>query len=99
MDVLVRFWSTVKSRVSACYVNSVLMGDATAPGVLENFEAASKGLNKNKLIQVSPDGPNDSLKFLELLAEKHKDDSLNELTSIGACSLHMINRAFQNAEN
>ena len=96
MDVLVRFWSSAENRVSTHYVNSVFMGKATASDVLENFEAVSEGLNKNKFIQVSSDDPNVNLKFLELLAEKCKDDSLNELIPIGTCRLHMVNGAFQN---
>ena len=63
------------------------MGKATAPHVIKNFEAASKGLNKNKFTQVSSDGPNVNLKFYEFLAEEHKDDGLNEFIYIGACSL------------
>ena len=59
----------------------------------------SEGLNKNKFIQVSSDGPNVNFNFFELLAEKRKDDGLNKLISIDTCSLHMLNRAFQNAEN
>ena len=50
----------------------VFMEKATAPDVLENFEAASKGLNKNKFTQASSDDPNVNLKFLELLVEKNQ---------------------------
>ena len=99
MDVLVRFWNTAENRVSTCYIKSVFMEKATAPDILENFEAVSEGLNKNTFIQVSSDGPNVNFNFFELLAEKRKDDGLNKLISIGTCSLHMLNRAFQNAEN
>ena len=69
MDVLVRFWNTAETRVNTCYVYSVFMEKATASDVLENFEAVSEGLNKIRFIQVLSDGPNVSLKFLELLAE------------------------------
>lgn len=69
------------------------MGKATVPDVLENFEAAIEVSNKNKFIQVSSDGPNVNLK------EKRKDDVLNELISMGTCSLLMVNRAFQNAKS
>ena len=75
------------------------MGKVTAPDVLENFEAAGEGLNKNKFIQLLSDGPNVNFKLLELLTETRKDDGLNDLISIGTCSLHTVNRAFQNAEN
>ena len=87
-DDLVRFWTTAENRVSTHYVNSVFMGKTTKADVLENFEAASEGLNKNIFIQVLPHGPNVSLKFLELLAEKRKYDGLNKFISIGNCSLH-----------
>ena len=85
--------------ISTRYINSVFMGKVTALVVLENFEAVNKGLIKNKIILVLSDGPNFNLKFLELLPEKRKGDGLNELTSIGTCSLHTVIRAFQNAEN
>ena len=70
------------------------MGKVTAANVLENYEAASEGFNNNKFIQVSSDVPNLNLTFLELLAEKRKDDGLNEPISIGTCSLHTVSRAF-----
>ena len=98
-DDLVRFWNTAENRVSTSYVNSVFMGKTTKPDVLENFEAASEGLNKNIFIQVLLHGANVSLKFLELLAEKSKDDGLNKFISIGTSSWHTVKRAFQNAEN
>ena len=94
MDVLVRFLNTTENRVSTHYVNSVFMGKVTAANVLENYEAASEGFNNNKFIQVSSDVPNLNLTFLELLAEKRKDDGLNEPISIGTCSLHTVSRAF-----
>ena len=92
IDVLFRIWNTAENRVSTRYVNSVLMGKATAPDVLENFEAVSIGLNKNKFIQLSSDGRNVNSKFLEL-GEKCKDDGFNELISIGTCSLHTVNKS------
>ena len=96
IDVLVRFWNTAESRVSARYINSVSIRKATAPDFLENVETVSEGLNTNKFIQLSSDGPNVKLtmKFLELIAEKCKNDGLNELISIGTCSLHTVNIAF-----
>ena len=98
MDILVRFLNSAKNSVSTPYVNSVFMRKATVTDVLENLEVASKGLNKNKFIQVSS-GPNVNLKFLELLAGKPKYDSLNELISICTRTFDTVIRAFQNAEN
>ena len=95
MDVLVRFWNTAENRVSTRYVNSVFMGKVTAPNVLKTFEGTRERLNKNKFIQVSSDDPNVKLKFLELLAEKRKDDGLNELISISTSSLHIVIEHFK----
>ena len=99
MDLLVRFWNSTENKVDTRYINSVFMGKAAATDVLTTFEVASKDLMKDKFVQVSSDGPNVNLKFLDLLDEKRKDDGLNQLISIGTCGLHTVNRAFQNAEN
>ena len=56
-------------------------------------------LNYQKCNQTSSDGPNVSLKFLDLLNEKRIDDCLNELIIIDTCGLHTVTRVFQNAEN
>ena len=98
MDVLVRYWDINLSRVNTRYVSSEFMGKASASDVLEKFETASSDLDKTKFIQVSSDGPNVNLKFLDLLNDKRKDEGLNELISIGTCGLHTVSRAFQNAE-
>ena len=34
------------------------MGHATADDMVEHFDASTEGLDKNKLLQISMDGPN-----------------------------------------
>ena len=99
MDVLVRFWDSSVNKVSTRYVNSGFLGKSSAVDVLQKFEDASFELPKQKCIQISSDGPNVNLKFLDLLNEKRRDECLNELISIGTCGLRTVSRAFQNAEN
>ena len=67
--------------------------------MLRKFEDACFKLPKQKCIQISSDGSNVSLKFLDLLNEKHRDECLNELISIDTFGIHTASRAFQNAEN
>ena len=45
-------------------------------------------LEKEKLLQVSSDGPNVNLFFLKVLTEKCKDEELSQLTGVGTCDFH-----------
>ena len=67
MDVLVCFWDSSVNKVSKQYVRSEFLGKSSAVHVLEKFEDASFELPKQKCIQISSDGPNVNLKFLDLL--------------------------------
>ena len=88
MDVLVRFWDSNVNKVSTRYVNIEFLGKSSAGDVLQKFEDAYFELPKQKCIQISSDGPNVNLKFLNLLNEKRRNECLNELISIGTCGLH-----------
>ena len=76
MDVLVRYLDVRLNKVNTRYVKCEFMGKAVANDVLAKFEAASSELDRTKFIQVSSDGPNVSLKFLELLCKKCQDEDL-----------------------
>ena len=99
MNVLVCFWDSTMNKVSTRYVNNEFLGKSSAVDELQKFEDAGFKLPKQKCIQISSDGPNVNLKFFDLLNEKHRNECLNELISIGTCGLHTVSRAFQNAEN
>ena len=57
------------SYVANCYYHSEFMGKTSAKDIFESFSACLSGISKNKLRQVSFDGPNVNLSFLDLLEE------------------------------
>lgn len=97
MDLVVRFWT--HDRIETRYLTSCFLLDATAVGLLEGFKQSLNDLNINlhKIIQVSMDGPNVNLKFLNDL-NTHLDTSPErvKLIEIGTCSLHIVNNSFKN---
>ena len=46
------------------------MGKATAPDILKMFKSYMTGLNDEKMLQVSMDGPNINKAFLTMLIEE-----------------------------
>ena len=71
------------------------MGKATAQGVCDNFKKCSTSLDDKKIIQVSSDGPNVDLTFLNLIRENRKENNLPELLEIGTRGLHIVHRSFK----
>ena len=57
------------------------------------------GLDKEKLLQVSRDGPNVSTKFLSNLNEERWYQELSQLVSVETCGIHTVHNAFKNSEN
>ena len=55
-------------------------------------------MDHSKIIQVSSDGPNANLVFLNPVHENRKDDLLDPLIDIGTWSLHTLHRSFQTIE-
>ena len=51
------------------------MRKATAQDVYENFKECSTSLDDKKLMQVSSDGPNINLKFLNLVRENRRENN------------------------
>ena len=71
------------------------MGKATAQDVYDNFKECSTSLDDKKMIQVSSDGPNVDLTFLNLIRENRKENNLPELLEIGTRGLHIVHRSFK----
>ena len=92
MDMLVRFWNDQKNMVDTRYLSSEFLGKAKAVDIFSKFQACSSSLDKNKIIQVSSDGPKVNLAFLDL-REYRKDEQLNTLLKIGTCGLHTIHNS------
>ena len=68
MEMHIRFWDT-SMNIKTRYYNSKFMGKAAATDVLKTFKESVNGLDENKLLQVSMDGPNVNISFLSSLNE------------------------------
>ena len=74
------------------------MGKASADDVFSKFNDCLGSLDCSKILQVSSDGPNVNLTFLNLVHENRKDDLIDPLIDIGICGLHTLHRPFQTGE-
>ena len=72
MDFHIRYWDDDENVVTTRYYFSEYMGKAAAEDVHKSFNDGVAGLDKEKHLQVSPDGPNVNLKFLKNIAEERK---------------------------
>ena len=99
MDLHVRYWDTSLNTVKTRYYNSQFMGKAAAKDVLKTFKECVNGMDEDKLLQVSMDGPNVNTSFLTSLNEERMDRELSHLVSLGSCGLHTIHNSFKHGEN
>ena len=58
MDLHVQFWDSTTNSVKTRYFNSQFLGKAAAADILTSFKSCMNGLDKEKLLYVSMDGPN-----------------------------------------
>ena len=88
MDVLVRFWNNEKTIAESRYLTSEFLGGGKAEQLLQVFEkAVASKLGPTNHLQVSSDGPNVNLLFLQLLEEKRRFNDLPSLLNIGTCGV------------
>ena len=99
MDMPIRYWDTSLNTVKTSYYNSQFMGKAAAKDVLKTFKECVNGMDEDKLLQVSMDGPNVNTSFLTSLNEERMDRELSHLVSLGSCGLHTIHNSFKHGEN
>ena len=99
MDLHVRFWDIENNCVATQYFNSKFLGKAATQDIYEKFSKCISELDENKLSQVSSDGPNVNLAFLDLLKEHRSDNELSCLINIGSCGLHTIHNSMKHGEN
>ena len=50
------------------------------------------------MLQVSSDGPNVNLSFIDLLEEDRNEKELTQLVCIGTCGLHTLHNSMKHAE-
>ena len=58
--------------------------------IQEGFMSGIKELDKNNFLQISSDGHNVNLKFLELMRENRETEELSPLIDTGICGLHIV---------
>ena len=75
------------------------MGRARANQILDFFIEGCYKLNQSHMLQISSDGPNENLEFLELYAEKRELDELPCLVDLETCGLHTVHGSSKNGTN
>ena len=72
------------------------MGKASAKDGFESLSACLSGISESKLLQVSSDGPNVNLPFLNLLEEDRNEKELSQL--VETCGLHTLHNSMKHGE-
>ena len=97
MDILVRYWNAGAKIAETRYLTSEFMGGAKAEQILKKFEDAILHLKPEEFLQISSDGPNVNLKFLQQFNEKRDFNQLPQLINIGTCGLHTVHGSMKAA--
>ena len=87
----IRYWDTSLNTVKTRYYSSQFMRKAAAKDVLKRYKEFVNGMDEDKLLQVSMDGPNVNTSFLTWLNEERMDQELN--------GLHTIHNSFKHGKN
>lgn len=97
MDINIRYFH--QGKVVSQYLNSQFLGHSTATDLLQAFKKGTAQLDPSKLLQVSMDGPNVNLKFMQELLKDRKryDPEMPGILQLGTCTLHTIHGAFATA--
>ena len=72
IDIIIGFWDNLSNKVQVRFWNSMCFGHITSTDLLNHFSDSLPGLDPSQNLQISMDGPNVNLKFLE---EKKKQNS------------------------
>ena len=95
MDFHVRYWDNATNQVTTRYYTSAFLGKASADDIYDHFQKCCPTVDPNKLLQISSDGPNINLSFLNTIHEKRRDDELHELIYLGTCGLHTVHNGIK----
>ena len=82
MDILISFWAKDNKKVDIRYFNSSFLDRSTSTDIQEAFMSGIKELDKNNFLQISSDGPNLNLEFLELMAENRETEEFSPLMDV-----------------
>ena len=75
----IRYWDDSAKRATVRFFDLRFLGHTTHQDILTNFNDILKDVDTSKMLQVSMDGPNTNLLFLDCLQKERKDDGLSEL--------------------
>ena len=65
MDLFLRYWDNIESKLQVRYWNCIFMGHGSASDLFTKFNEGLNGIELTRLIQVLMDGPSVNLKFHE----------------------------------
>ena len=63
---------------------------STATDLVKNFNEELTGVDPSENLQISMDGPNVNLKFLENIRKEREQAKLSKFIDIGSCDLHVL---------
>ena len=95
MDFHVRYWDVSEKEVVIRYWNSKFLAHTRSDDPVKAFNDEANELNLTKLIQISIDGLNSTLKFLSEIKKLRKKDELVSLIYIGSYNFHVIHGKFE----
>ena len=96
MDLCIRYWDVNKSRAATRYFDSSFLGYVTANDLQSSFSSLLNDQILWKIVQVSVDGANVNLKFLDQLIDQLEIQLEKSLLDVESCGLHVAHGAFQN---
>ena len=76
MNLHIRFWDSNKDVLATRYYSSESLGQSSANDLCSHFQQCLGPLEKEKLLQLSSEGPNLNLLFLKVLTEKCNNEEI-----------------------
>ena len=95
LDLCIRYFDEETNTVRTEYASSIFLGHAKSEDILSAVKEATRGLDLNKLLHISMDGPNVNLAFHRNFINEYEDRYQKKLLQTGVCSLHVVSGALQ----
>ena len=98
MDFVICFWDNQLKQVVTRYFTSEFLGQCRAIDLLAKFKSGLAGLNCNRMLQISMDGPATNWSFYDsYIEEQNKDKEAPQVLELGSCGIHVVHGAFKSA--
>lgn len=94
MDVHVKCWNSCH-KVETKYLTSMFMGHATVENIEEKLLKALEPLPLQKIVHVSMNGPNVTLKLFRSLQADLLGNHQVQCVNLGTCGLHRVHNAYK----